>query len=128
MEISSRIFRLIFWLFAGSVKKRVGVKEGEFLIQDVAVVKIDGEGKHTPHFGFIYDLSKEEAEKLSVIGIFVLATLPLGEHINEQEWTRVFWGEKTLLLIPKRYIIFTVVALSFFVRLAPQRQSCRSMT
>ena len=90
----------MFWLFGGYIRRSAGA-EGEFPC-GVAVVIRDGVW---PHFCLIYRMTQAQAEAARIEGVILRYRDALGDHSDEQGWTRGMWSEdEAFLLIPKRYM------------------------
>jgi hypothetical protein len=106
------IYKAYFW---------IAKKSAYYPIEVVAVYL---EGSKLPHFGLIYDLPLEEAINMHIEGVWPFLRMFLGEHSDEQKWDWKDWwpGNKSLLLVPKRYIGLTISFFVFSIYLVPKRK------
>lgn len=100
-------------------------KKNSSFYHPIAVAVVWLEESKWPHFGLIYDLPKEEASGKRLGGVWSPLRMFLGEHTDEQKWDwEEWWPEnKSLLLVPKRYLILTLGFFVFFIYLIPRKIS-----
>jgi len=106
----------------------------EYRIIEVAALRFpkdEDKGKckftaiYWPHFGLIFNINEEMIKNLVPKGVVRCLASILPWHRDPSEWDFVEMekDKKYLLLVPKFYALFTLMVLTFFIRLVPKQKT-----